>query len=92
VLSAVALVSATGTSSRLSRTRVRFRVVTPEEAKKYWLTGEPRDKAGGYAIQGYGAVFIEHIAGSYSGVMGLPLAETAELLVAAGVSVWHPEA
>jgi len=92
VLSAVALVSATGTSSRLSRTRVRFRIVTPEDAKKYWATGEPCDKAGGYAIQGYGAVFIEHIAGSYSGVMGLPLAETAELLVAAGVSVWHPEA
>lgn len=92
VLSAVALVSATGTSSRLSRTRVRFRVVMLEEAKKYWATGEPRDKAGGYAIQGYGAVFIEHIAGSYSGVMGLPLAETAELFVAAGVSVWHPEA
>lgn len=92
VLSAVALVSAQGTSSRLSRTRVRCRVVTPEEVKRYWATGEPCDKAGGYAIQGYGAVFIEHIAGSYSGVMGLPLAETAELLVAVGVSVWHPEA
>lgn len=92
VLSAVALVSKAGTDSRLSRTRVQFRVVTVEEARTYWATGEPRDKAGGYAIQGYGAVFIEHIAGSYSGVMGLPLAETAELLIAAGVSVWHPEA
>lgn len=92
VLSAVALVSDTGTRSRLSYTRVRFRVVTADEVRRYWATGEPRDKAGGYAIQGYGAVFIEHIAGSYSGVMGLPLAETAQLLVAVGVSVWHPEA
>jgi septum formation protein len=91
VLSAVALVTASGIQARLSRTRVRFRVVTADEARSYWATGEPRDKAGGYAIQGYGAVFIEAIAGSYSGVMGLPLAETAELLVAAGVQVWQPE-
>ena len=91
VLSAVALVTASGIHARLSRTRVRFRVVTSDEVRTYWATGEPRDKAGGYAIQGYGAVFIESIAGSYSGVMGLPLAETAELLVAAGVQVWQPE-
>ncbi|MEY2721272.1 MAG: hypothetical protein RL597_717 [Pseudomonadota bacterium] len=92
VLSAVALVTASGIHARLSRTRVRFRVVTSDEVRTYWATGEPRDKAGGYAIQGYGAVFIESIAGSYSGVMGLPLAETAELLVAAGVQLWQPEA
>ena len=91
VLSAVALVTASGIQARLSRTRVRFRIVTSDEARSYWATGEPSDKAGGYAIQGYGAVFIESIAGSYSGVMGLPLAETAELLVAAGVQVWQPE-
>lgn len=91
VLSAVALVTASGIQTRLSRTRVRFRVITADEARSYWATGEPCDKAGGYAIQGYGAVFIESIAGSYSGVMGLPLAETAELLVAAGVQVWQPE-
>jgi len=91
VLSAVALVTASGIQARLSRTRVRFRVITADEARSYWATGEPCDKAGGYAIQGYGAVFIESIAGSYSGVMGLPLAETAELLVAAGVQVWQPE-
>lgn len=89
VLSAVALSSAAGTQSRVSRTRVKFRQVAPEEVRRYWVTGEPRDKAGGYAIQGFGAVFIEHIAGSYSGVMGLPLAETAELLVAAGVRLWQ---
>lgn len=92
VLSAVALVTASGIRVRLSRTRVRFRVVTSDEVRTYWATDEPRDKAGGYAIQGYGAVFIESIAGSYSGVMGLPLAETAELLVAAGVQLWQPEA
>lgn len=89
VLSAVALSSAAGTQSQVSRTRVKFRQVVPEEVRRYWATGEPRDKAGGYAIQGFGAVFIEHIAGSYSGVMGLPLAETAELLVAAGVRLWQ---
>lgn len=92
VLSAVALATTSGIHARLSRTRVRFRVVTSDEARSYWATGEPCDKAGGYAIQGYGAVFIESIDGSYSGVMGLPLAETAELLVAAGVQVWQPEA
>ncbi|MBM4192393.1 MAG: septum formation inhibitor Maf [Gammaproteobacteria bacterium] len=91
VLSAVALVSDAGTNSLVSCTRVRFRAVTVDEARKYWATGEPRDKAGGYAVQGYGAIFIEHIAGSYSGVMGLPLAETTRLLIAVGVSVWHPE-
>jgi septum formation protein len=89
VLSAVALASGQGVVVRLSRTRVRFRVVTPAEVRRYWASGEPSDKAGGYAIQGLGAVFVEHIEGSYSGVMGLPLAETAALLVAAGVGVWH---
>jgi len=92
VLSAVALTDDAGTQVRLSRTQVRFRTVSPHEVRRYWATGEPRDKAGGYAIQGYGAVFIEHIRGSYSGVMGLPLAETAALLIAAGVQLWQPEA
>ena len=57
-----------------------MRDITPAEAAAYWETGEPQGKAGGYAIQGRGAVFIEHISGSYSGVMGLPLYETAQLL------------
>lgn len=89
VFSAVALATAGGVDCRLSRTRVRFRVVAPAEVRRYWASGEPRDKAGGYAIQGLGAVFVEWIEGSYSGVMGLPLAETATLLIAAGVGVWH---
>ena len=61
-----------------------FRRLGPAECLAYWETGEPRDKAGGYAIQGLGAVFIDRLNGSYSGVMGLPLFETAELLRAAG--------
>lgn len=64
----------------LSETRVRMRSITPAEAAAYWETGEPAGKAGAYAIQGLGAVFIECIRGSYSGVMGLPLYETAQLL------------
>jgi len=85
VLTAVALASASGIAFRLSASEVRMRPVTPEECAAYWETGEPRDKAGGYAIQGRGALFIEHLSGSYSGVMGLPLYETGQLLAAAGI-------
>jgi septum formation protein len=66
----------------LSVTSVRMRPISAEEAGAYWDAGEPAVKAGAYAIQGLGAQFIEHIAGSYSGVMGLPLYETARLLQA----------
>ena len=59
------------------------------ECEAYWDSGEPRDKAGAYAIQGLGAVFVEELHGSYSGVMGLPLFETAQLLAAAGVPLWR---
>ncbi len=69
----------------VSCTRVRFRAIDDREAEAYWRSGEPRDKAGGYAIQGLGAVFVEAISGSYSGVMGLPLFETAQLLQQAGI-------
>jgi septum formation protein len=85
VLTAVALASASGISFRLSASEVRMRAVTPGECAAYWETGEPRDKAGGYAIQGRGALFIEQLSGSYSGVMGLPLYETGQLLAAAGI-------
>jgi len=88
VLTAVALAAAGEVNHRLSRSEVRFRHLSVAEATAYWNTGEPADKAGGYAVQGHGAVFIEHLSGSYSGVMGLPLFETAELLAAAGVSCW----
>ncbi|HLF98796.1 MAG TPA: Maf family protein [Methylococcaceae bacterium] len=69
----------------LSISRVRFRALGDDEIRAYCRTGEPRDKAGAYAIQGVGAVFVEQLEGSYSGVMGLPLFETARLLQAAGV-------
>jgi len=85
VLTAVALAHAGRIAHRLSTSEVRFRRLSPDECRAYWESGEPGDKAGGYAIQGRGAVFIEHLSGSYSGVMGLPLFETAQLLAAAGV-------
>ncbi len=87
VLTAVALTDGGRTETRLNLSRVRFRRISPAEAEAYWATGEPADKAGGYAIQGRGAVFIEQLEGSYSGVMGLPLFETAALLRDFGVSV-----
>jgi septum formation protein len=89
VLTAVALVKGADVGLRLSVSWVRFRRLTLEECNAYWETGEPRDKAGGYAVQGAAAVFIESLSGSYSGVMGLPLFETAELLRAAGVPYWR---
>ncbi len=80
VISAVALVNATAEESRLSVSHVTFRDISDEEAHAYWQSGEPVDKAGGYGIQGCAAMFIERLEGSYSGVMGLPLFETAALL------------
>ena len=65
VLTAVALAAAGEVHHRLSRSEVRFRHVSLAEAIAYWNTGEPRDKAGGYAVQGHGAVFVEHLSGSY---------------------------
>jgi septum formation protein len=85
VLSGVALVGRDGEQSRLSVSHVRFRPIGDDEARAYWHTGEPADKAGGYAIQGLGAMFVERLEGSYSGVMGLPLFETAQLLQRFGI-------
>lgn len=80
VCSAVALVRGTREAVRLSESEVRFRAIAADECVRYVATGEPLDKAGAYAIQGLAATFVEHLAGSYSGVMGLPLFETAALL------------
>ena len=91
VLTAVALVDSEGNKkSRLSVSEVVFCNLSAAQCEAYWETGEPADKAGGYAIQGRAAVFIEHLSGSYSGVMGLPLFETAELLQTFGIAVFHP--
>src|ERR1700683_3944585 len=89
VLTAVALSTAGRLESAVSRSDVTFRTISEMEARDYWNTGEPRDKAGGYAIQGHGAVFVAELRGSYSGVMGLPLYETAEFLRLAGVPRWR---
>ncbi len=84
VLSGIALVDGRERQD-LSVSEVRFRAVSPREADAYWETGELHDKAGGYAIQGRGALFVADLRGSYSGVMGLPLFETARLLAEAGI-------
>jgi len=72
----------------LSVSEVEFRAIPAEERAAYWDTGEPVDKAGAYAIQGLAGVFVKRLVGSFSGVMGLPLYETAELLREAGVPIW----
>lgn len=88
VLTAVALATDRSVALRINCSSVRFRDIERAEMEAYWETGEPRDKAGGYAIQGYGAVFVTALSGSFSGVMGLPLLETAELLRDAGIRYW----
>ncbi|MEJ2759987.1 MAG: Maf family protein [Gammaproteobacteria bacterium] len=84
VYSAVALLRV-DEQFRLSRSRVCFRPLGQEDCEAYCDSGEPYGKAGGYAIQGRGAIFVSRLEGSYSGVMGLPLYETAVLLKAAGI-------
>ena len=80
VLTGVALCGPRGVQVSMSRTQVWFGGLSATDIEDYWHSGEPRDKAGGYGIQGLAAVFIERIEGSYSGVVGLPLFETAALL------------
>ncbi|NIP73846.1 MAG: septum formation inhibitor Maf [Gammaproteobacteria bacterium] len=88
VLSGVALVQGRREVVRLSASEVEFRPVSERERVAYWGTGEPQDKAGAYAIQGRGAVFVAALHGSYSGVMGLPLFETSQLLGEFGIDVF----
>ncbi len=85
VLTAVVLRHAGGAETCCSRSRVKFRAIPEAERVAYWESGEPRDKAGAYAIQGLGAVFVRRLEGSYSGVMGLPLFETAAMLRSRGL-------
>ncbi|MBA1186935.1 Maf family protein [Stutzerimonas nitrititolerans] len=91
VLTAVALATRGACEVRLVTSRVRFRRIERAEAEAYWASGEPCDKAGGYAIQGWGAVFVAELRGSYSAVVGLPLCETAQLLDQAGIARWVKE-
>ncbi len=85
VVTGVAVRTARGLELRVNVSRVTFRVLQRAECEAYWDTGEPLDKAGGYAVQGRAALFISELQGSFSGVMGLPLYETAELLRMAGI-------
>lgn len=87
VYTGVALRSAAGTQVRMSVSDVTFRRLSSAEMAAYWDCGEPEDKAGAYAIQGRAGMFIEHMSGSYSGIVGLPLFETAELLHNVGIGM-----
>jgi septum formation protein len=89
VLTAIALKAGEADAeTRLCESEVRFRATTAAERRAYCATGEPLDKAGGYGIQGRAAVFVEHLQGSYSAVVGLPLFETTALLARHGVDFW----
>lgn len=85
----VALRTVHGVEVDISTTDVEFATLSDDMIRAYWASGEPQGKAGAYAIQGLGAVFVSDISGSYTGVMGLPLFETAELLRYAGIRVWR---
>ena len=89
VLTAVAITDGSRCESLSVSSRVVFRSISPAEAQAYWESGEPQDKAGSYAIQGLGAVFVQGLSGSYSAVVGLPLCETAELLARFGIPCWQ---
>ena len=83
--------SETACDWRISHSTVRFRELTRAEIEAYANSGEPYDKAGGYGIQGLASIFISNISGSYTGIMGLPVYETAELLANAGLPVFNAQ-
>ncbi|MCG5536408.1 Maf family protein [Ectothiorhodospira mobilis] len=87
VYTAVALAHAAGVDETCSTTRVTLAELDPGVMAAYWDSGEPADKAGAYGIQGRGGLFVRHLEGSYSGVVGLPLFETGRLLAHRGI---HP--
>ncbi|MBN1007752.1 Maf family protein [Amphritea pacifica] len=89
VMTAVAVTNRERILSQVVTTEVEFRTLSRAQCERYWDTGEPCDKAGAYGIQGLGAVFVASINGSYSAVVGLPLAETAALLEKFGIPVWQ---
>jgi septum formation protein len=89
VLTAVALASVGRCEVRTVSSQVRFRPLSRDEIDAYWHSGEPLDKAGSYAIQGLGAVFVSHLEGSFSAVVGLPVCETAALLADFGIPCWQ---
>jgi septum formation protein len=92
VKTAIGLFGADINIQKVVTTQVRFRQLSETEIENYWHTGEPQDKAGSYGIQGFAAVFVESIIGSYSNVVGLPLCETAELLNQFNIPLWQNNA
>lgn len=89
VLTAVAVADQQRCLSVCVVSQVRFGHISTQQAQDYWASGEPLDKAGAYAIQGLGAVFVQRIEGSYSAVVGLPLSETVELLGQFAIPCWQ---
>ena len=89
VLTAVALANSQRCEVRVVSSQVSFRPLSAAEIEAYWASGEPQDKAGSYAIQGLGAVFVADLHGSFSAVVGLPLCETAALLADFGIPCWQ---
>lgn len=89
VLTAVALANSQRCEVRVVSSQVSFRTLSAAEIEAYWASGEPQDKAGSYAIQGLGAVFVADLHGSFSAVVGLPLCETAALLADFGIPCWQ---
>lgn len=87
VLTAAVLMEEGKCQQALSRSRVVFGLLSEKEIEDYWESGEPVDKAGGYAIQGKAAVFIEHIEGSYTGIVGLPLFEVVNMIKKSGTGL-----
>jgi septum formation protein len=87
VLTGVAVLANGEHETALSRTEVQFREIHPDEAEAYWHSGEPAGKAGAYAVQGLGGIFVSAVNGSYTGVVGLPVFETAALLRRAGIGL-----
>jgi nucleoside triphosphate pyrophosphatase len=85
VVTSVSVQYGTTVDSVLVETNVQFRTLSIDECTRYWMTGEPEDKAGAYGIQGLASVFVENFEGSYSNVVGLPLAETSTLLTKFGL-------
>jgi septum formation protein len=85
VLTAISILAQDGVHEALSLSRVTFAPLSREQIERYWESGEPADKAGAYAVQGRAAAFVARIEGSYSGIVGLPLYELAELLKRAGM-------
>lgn len=92
VHSGIAVAADGATAASVVTTRVTFRAITPAERAAYWASGEPADKAGAYAVQGLGAIFVRSLEGSYSNVVGLPLFETAARLAAVGIDPLAPGA